>query len=183
MPLLDTMLAEQKQTGEVWSPSSFIRRLGKEIDNEESVYYWAYKNDIPVFCPALTDGSIGDMIYFHSFRNPGLILDIVRDIRDLNELSRKSHKAGMIILGGGVCKHQIANAMLIRNGADYSVFINTGQEFDGSDSGARPDEAVSWGKIRAGAEAVKVFADATLVFPMLVAATFADHEDISESQA
>jgi len=51
--------------------------------------------------------------------------------------------------------------------------MNTGQEFDGSDSGARPDEAVSWGKIRAGAKSVKVFADATLVFPMLVAATFA----------
>lgn len=66
-----------------------------------------------MFCPALTDGSLGDMIYFHSFRNPGLILDIVRDIRALNELSRKSKKAGMIILGGGVCKHQIANAMLI----------------------------------------------------------------------
>ncbi|KAG1770090.1 Deoxyhypusine synthase [Suillus occidentalis] len=173
LPILDTMLAEQQATGEVWSPSSFIRRLGKEINNEESVYYWAYKNDIPVFCPALTDGSLGDMIYFHSFRNPGLILDIVRDIRALNELSRKSKKAGMIILGGGVCKHQIANAMLIRNGADYSVYINTGQEFDGSDSGARPDEAVSWGKIRADAESVKVFADATLVFPLLVAATFA----------
>ncbi|KAF8195927.1 Deoxyhypusine synthase [Mycena galopus ATCC 62051] len=172
-PILDAMLAEQIESGQVWTPSSFIRRLGKEINNEESVYYWAYKNDIPVFCPALTDGSIGDMIYFHSFRSPGLILDIVRDLRDLNESSRKSKKAGMIVLGGGVCKHQIANAMLIRNGADYSVFINTGQEFDGSDSGARPDEAVSWGKIRAGAESVKVFADATLVFPMLVAATFA----------
>ncbi|KAJ3788445.1 Deoxyhypusine synthase [Lentinula aff. detonsa] len=172
-PILDTMLAEQKETGKVWSPSRFIRRLGKEINNEESVYYWAYKNDIPVFCPALTDGSIGDMIYFHSFKNPGLVLDIVQDIRELNEKSRKSRKAGMIVLGGGVCKHQIANAMLIRNGADYSVFINTGQEFDGSDSGARPDEAVSWGKIRADAETVKVFADATLVFPMLVAATFA----------
>ncbi|KAM5540358.1 hypothetical protein V8D89_005816 [Ganoderma adspersum] len=172
-PILDTMLAEQKETGQVWTPSSFIRRLGKEIDNEESVYYWAYKNDIPVFCPALTDGSLGDMIYFHSFRNPGLIVDIVQDIRNLNELSRKSKKAGMIILGGGVCKHQIANAMLIRNGADYSVYINTGQEFDGSDSGARPDEAVSWGKIRAGSESVKVYADATLVFPLLVAATFA----------
>ena len=33
-----------------------------------------------------------------------------------------------------------------RNGADFSVFVNTGQEFDGSDSGTRPDEAVSWGK-------------------------------------
>ncbi|PIL36984.1 hypothetical protein GSI_00676 [Ganoderma sinense ZZ0214-1] len=172
-PILDTMLAEQKETGQVWTPSSFIRRLGKEINNEESVYYWAYKNDIPIFCPALTDGSLGDMIYFHSFRNPGLIVDIVQDIRNLNELSRKSKKAGMIILGGGVCKHQIANAMLIRNGADYSVYINTGQEFDGSDSGARPDEAVSWGKIRAGSESVKVYADATLVFPLLVATTFA----------
>jgi len=172
-PILDAMLAEQKESGIVWSPSSFIRRLGEEINDEKSVYYWAYKNDIPVFCPALTDGSIGDMIYFHSFRNPGFIIDIVQDIRDLNELSRKSRKAGMIVLGGGVCKHQIANAMLIRNGADFSVYINTGQEFDGSDSGARPDEAVSWGKIRANAEAIKVFADATLVFPMLVAATFA----------
>lgn len=43
LPILDTMLAEQQATGEVWSPSSFIRRLGKEINNEESVYYWAYK--------------------------------------------------------------------------------------------------------------------------------------------
>ncbi|KAG6332942.1 hypothetical protein ID866_6148 [Astraeus odoratus] len=154
LPILDIMLAEQKSSGEVWTPSSFIRRLGKEINDENSVYYWAYKNDIPVFCPALTDGSLGDMIYFHSFRSPGLMIDIVGDIRALNELSRKSRKAGMIILGGGVCKHQIANAMLIRNGADFAVYINTGQEFDGSDSGAQPDEAVSWGKIRAGAESL-----------------------------
>jgi deoxyhypusine synthase len=155
-PILDSMLAEQKTTGKIWTPSSFIHRLGMEINNEESVYYWAYKvnlisfstlpdsgkpqNEIPVFCPALTDGSIGDMLYFHSFKNPGFVLDIVQDIRRLNELSRESRKAGMIILGGGVCKHQIANAMLIvsafdscrseintwyfqRNGADYSVFI------------------------------------------------------------
>lgn len=40
-------------------------------------------------------------------------MDIVGDIRALNELARTSMKAGMIILGGGVCKHQIANAMLI----------------------------------------------------------------------
>lgn len=45
---------------------------------------------------------------------------------------------------------------LQRNGADYAVFVNTGQEFDGSDSGARPDEAVSWGKIKTDAKPVKV---------------------------
>lgn len=42
-PILDAMLAEQKESGKVWTPSSFIHRLGKEINNEDSVYYWAYK--------------------------------------------------------------------------------------------------------------------------------------------
>ena len=65
-------------------------------------------------------------------------------------------KTGMIILGGGLPKHHICNANMMRNGADYAVFINTGQEFDGSDSGARLDEAVSWGKIRGSAKTVKV---------------------------
>lgn len=43
-----------------------------------------------------------------------------------------------------------------RDGADYAVYVNTAQEFDGCDSGASPDEAVSWGKIRADGKAVKV---------------------------
>ena len=63
----------------------------------------------------------------------------------------------------------------MRNGADFAVYLNTGQEFDGSDSGARPDEAVSWGKIRATAKPVKIYADASLIFPLLVAQTFAKH--------
>ena len=42
-PILDTMLSEQKDSGQVWTPRSFIRRLGKEINDEESVYYWAWK--------------------------------------------------------------------------------------------------------------------------------------------
>ena len=62
----------------------------------------------------------------------------------------------MIILGGGVVKHHIANANLMRNGAESAVYINTANEFDGSDAGARPDEAVSWGKIKADGESVKV---------------------------
>lgn len=40
-----------------------------------------FQNDIPVFSPALTDGSLGDMIYFHSYKNPGLVLDIVEGVQ------------------------------------------------------------------------------------------------------
>lgn len=177
MPILDQMVQEQKDEGTHWTPSKMIHRLGKEINNPESVYYWAYKNDIPVFSPALTDGSIGDMLYFHSYKNPGLVLDIVDDICRLNSKAVFAKQTGMIILGGGLVKHHIANANLMRNGADYAVFVNTGQEFDGSDSGARPDEAVSWGKIRMDAKPVKVYADASIVFPLLVAETFAHHAD------
>ena len=51
-----------------WTPSNFLPRMGKEINNPASILYWAAVNDIPVFCPALTDGSVGDMIFFHSYK-------------------------------------------------------------------------------------------------------------------
>ena len=198
-PILDTLLAEQTTLGAQWTPSRVIERLGREIDNPDSVCYWAARNGIPIFCPALTDGSLGDMLYFHSYRSPGLVIDIVADIRAVNDLAMKTpqpRKTGMIVLGGGVCKHHVANANLMRNGADFAVYVNTAQEFDGSDSGARPDEAISWGKIRPDARPVKarcalrwapgamkgiglafplrqVYGDATLIFPLLVAQTFA----------
>jgi len=156
----------------LWTPSKVIHRLGLEIDNEESVLYWAAKNEIPVFCPALTDGSVGDMLYFHSYKRPGFVLDINEDIRRINDLAVRSHATGMIILGGGLVKHHTCNANLMRNGADWSVYINTGQEFDGSDSGASPDEAISWGKIRITAKPVKVSCDATIAFPLIVSQTF-----------
>jgi len=35
------------------------------------------QNNIPVFSPALTDGALGDTLYFHSYKNPGLVIDIV----------------------------------------------------------------------------------------------------------
>lgn len=182
-PILNAMMDEQEKDKVVWTPSKMIDRLGKEINHPESVYYWAHKNQIPVYCPALTDGSVGDMIYFFSYKRPGFILDIAGDIRGMNDEAVRAKATGMIILGGGLVKHHTCNANLMRNGANFSVFINTGQEFDGSDSGAKPDEAISWGKIKIDASPVKVCADATLVFPLIVSQTFAldGPKDDSES--
>ena len=190
VPILDRLLEEQEaqfplsssEAFTPFTPSQIIHRLGKEIDNKRSVYYWAQKNDIPVFCPALTDGSLGDMLYFHSFKTSPkkLIIDINQDIRKINSIAVHAKRTGMVILGGGLVKHHIANANLMRNGADYAVYINTAQEFDGSDAGAKPDEAVSWGKIKVDARSVKIYAEATIVFPLIVAATFAKPEPIKD---
>lgn len=184
VPIFDKMLEEQeagKGTEEElhWTPSKIIHRLGKEINDERSVYYWAWKNDIPVFCPALTDGSLGDMLYFHTFKSSPqqLRIDIVEDIRKINTMAVRAKAAGAIILGGGLVKHHIMNACLMRNGAEWAVYVNTAQEFDGSDAGARPDEAVSWGKIKMDGQSVKVYAEATVVFPLMIAGTFAKVEE------
>ena len=84
----------------------------------------------------------------------------------------KSKSTAFFLLGGGVSKHHILNANAMRHGGDYAVFVNTAQEFDGCDSGARPDEGKSWGKIHVNAKPVKVFSEASLVLPLLVSQTF-----------
>jgi deoxyhypusine synthase len=179
MPLLDAMADEQQADGAIpWTPSRVIARLGAAIDDEASFCTWASRHGIPVYCPAITDGSLGDMLFFHTYkRAPGtaLRIDVVGDVRAMNDEALKAapRKTGVLVLGGGLPKHHVFNANLMRNGADYAVVISTAQEFDGSDSGARPDEAVSWGKIRTDAAPVKVYCDATIAFPLLLSQTFA----------
>ena len=97
----------------------------------------------------------------------------------INNLSIDAKKSGMILLGGGTAKHHICNANAMRQGADYAVYVNTAQEFDCSDSGARPDEAVSWYKIKVDAEMVKIYSDTSIAFPIMVARTFVKNYDIA----
>lgn len=159
----------------ILTPSSFIRMLGERIDNESSLVYWAARNNIPVYSPAITDGSIGDILTFHPRRRM-LKLDIVEDIYRMNMEALVSSDTGAIILGGGLVKHHILNANLFRNGLEHCVVVSTAQEYDGSDAGASLDEAVSWGKMKPGHRGVKVFGDATVIFPLIVAATFMKRE-------
>jgi deoxyhypusine synthase len=43
LPLLDKCLEKQKSKGKIWTPSKLIKLMGKEINNEQSVYYWCWK--------------------------------------------------------------------------------------------------------------------------------------------
>ncbi|CAI0418489.1 unnamed protein product [Linum tenue] len=160
IPIFDQMLKEQ--TENVWLLLMLALSISAEIIFVS--FFHLLQNNIPVFCPGLTDGSLGDMLYFHSFRNPGLIVDIVQGKSLLAQYLTYIRKTGIIVLGGGLPKHHICNANMMRNGADYAVFVNTAQEFDGSDSGAQPDEAVSWGKIRGSAKTVKVLSSLVCSF-------------------
>jgi len=166
---LQKIYDRQKNEGKIFSPKNLIYELGLEINDENSIYYWAAKNNIPVFCPGIVDGSLGDMMVFFKQSHPDFILDVSKEVMDICRLALNCEKTGGILLGGGISKHFVLNANIFKEGFDYCVYINTGEEYDGSDSGARIEEAISWGKVKAEAPAVKIHADATIVFPLLVA--------------
>ncbi len=174
-PILEEIYQKQKEEKRMVSISELIWFLGEKINDERSICYWAWKNKIKIFCPAIGDGALGDNIYFFKSKREEFSIDLASDIKELNDTTVGLKSSGIIILGSGVVKHAILNANMLRNGADFSVYINNSQEFDGSDAGATPDEAVSWGKILPKAKTVKVFGDATILFPLLVARTFANH--------
>jgi deoxyhypusine synthase len=143
------------------------------LDNkEESILYWAYKNDIPIFCPALTDGTIGNFLYVEMIKHKDYYIDIVGDHKKIIDFVLSCEKTGAILLGGGTPKHYVLNANIYRDGVDYAVYITTANELDASDSGGNAQEAITWAKLKVNALNVKVHAEASLVFPLLVASTF-----------
>ncbi|RLF85679.1 deoxyhypusine synthase [Thermococci archaeon] len=176
IPFFERLLEIERREGRPLTASEVIYKLGRYMDEklgkekEKSVIYWAYKNNIPIFCPALTDGSFGDMLYFFKEERGDreLIIDIANDIVKLNNLAIIAKETASIILGGSLPKHAIINANLFRGGTDYAIYITTAIPWDGSLSGAPPSEGVSWGKIKAKADYVEIWADTTLVFPILV---------------
>jgi len=172
-PFFQRLYKQQKETGKPITTTELCYELGREVsrlpNKEESICYWAYKNNIPLFCPALTDGSLGDVFFFFKQQNQDMILDMSDEVYKLNKIAINAEKTGIIALGGSVPKHAISNANLFREGADYAIYLTTALEYEGSNAGANPEEAKSWGKIKGDAKTVKVVGDCSVTFPLLVA--------------
>jgi deoxyhypusine synthase len=168
----DDFFAEEK----VRTPTAFSRELGETLDDPDSVLKQAADNDVPVYCPALNDAEVGNFLYYYRKQHDTDIgIEIMADYDDLIENGMLADTTGLLVVGGGVPKHHAIMTNLFRGGADYAVYISTGMEGDGSLSGAPPNEAVSWGKIKEEeTNYTQVQAEATLAFPLLVAGAFND---------
>jgi deoxyhypusine synthase len=149
------------------SSSQFCREIGSRICNETSILYWAARNNIPVFVPGITDGAVGYQTWLfsqdHDFR-----LNLLKDSGQLNDIVYTAKKTGALLVGGGISKHHTLWWNQFRDGLDYAVYISTADEWDGSLSGARPREAVSWGKISEKAKRIMIEGDASLILPIMV---------------
>jgi len=151
------------------SSSQFCREIGKRICNETSILYWAAKNNIPVYVPGIVDGAVGYQVWLFS-QDHDFKLNLLKDSGELNDIVFTAKKTGALIIGGGISKHHTIWWNQFKDGLDYAVSVSTADEWDGSLSGARPREAVSWGKINAKAKRIMVEGDASLILPIMVSA-------------
>lgn len=167
---MQTLLQELWKEGvrEV-SSSQLCREIGKRICNETSILYWAAKNNIPVYVPGIVDGAVGYQVWLFS-QDHDLKLNLLKDSGELNDIVFTAKKSGALIIGGGISKHHTIWWNQFKDGLDYVVYVSTADEWDGSLSGARPREAVSWGKINAKAKRIMVEGDASLILPIMVSA-------------
>lgn len=166
---LTRLFSKQKSV----STRELCRFLGEEVAKEEnadaSILYQAYKNDVPVFVPGPTDGSVGSQVWMRYQQDRQIRFDLLKDEQELSDLTFSADKLGGLIIGGGISKHHLIWWSQFRGGLDYAVAVTTAVEYDGSLSGARLKEAISWGKLKAKARHVTVEGDATLILPLLVA--------------
>ena len=179
-PLLSQMHEKQEKEGIIYTPSKVINYLGENIKHEDSCWYWCWKNSIPVYSPALTDGAIGDIMFFHSYNKPGFILNINQDYTDLCDFYADCEpdcKKAAIILGGGTIKHHVLNPSRHSGGLDYAVVVCVSENFDGSEAGSLLIDEKNKGKLHNKSRFVKINGEGSLVAPILIAETFGKRKD------
>jgi deoxyhypusine synthase len=165
--LLQGLYSEDKRE---LSTSELAREIGLRCCDETSILYWAAKNNIPVIVPGITDGAVGYQLWFFSQDHKDFRINMLKDEGDLNNTIFDAEKSGALIVGGGISKHHTIWWNQFKDGLDYVVYVSTADEWDGSLSGARPREAISWGKISEKAKRIMIEGDATVVLPIMTGA-------------
>lgn len=164
-PLLEKIYRTGKRT---LTPSELIHELGSSINDPHSLCYQASRQNIPIYCPAITDGSMGFQLYLFRQKHPDFTLDVIKDFSNIMLTVTPKDVKGVIVLGGGVAKHHAILATLLNEGMHYAVYITTASQYSGSLSGATTNEAKSWGKIRSDGDAVTVNGEASVLFPLIM---------------
>ena len=174
----------------------FLYRLGERLWTEtgrDGILTAAYRANVPLFCPAIADSSIGMGISQarHGHPDAGLVgrIDVIGDIIESANLVIRRPQTASVVLGGGTPKNFInqasVQAAFYRPGIDghrYALQIVTDTPHFGGASGSTLDEAKSWGKLSADADQVTVRADATLALPLIANALVASARDALASR-
>ena len=163
-PILKRLYEKQNR----WAVSDMLREIGLTLNDENSILYQAAKHNIPIFCPAITDGSFGFHLYLFQQDHKDFIVDVVKDFGNILFTTTYDDKKGVIALGGSISKHHAILCTLLNGGAEYAVYMTTAHKTSGSMSGATTNEAKSWGKVKDDSDVATVIGDVTIMFPLVM---------------
>ena len=169
-PMLESLYKKNKR----WAPSDMLKEIGLMLNDEDSILYQAAKKNVPVFCPAITDGAFGFHLFMFQQDHPDFVVDVVKDFEKLLFSTSQDDIKGLIALGGSVSKHFAMLSCLLNGGANYAVYLTTARHSSGSVSGATTNEAKSWGKVVDDSDAVTVIGDVSITFPLMMSKVLDD---------
>jgi len=167
-PILKDLYSKENR----WVPwkiwHEFGLRLADESNGSESLLAICAKKNIKVFVPGPTDGAVGSQLWLFWQSHKDFTLDVFAEEHELSDIVHDADSTGALMIGGGISKHHTIWWNQFRDGLDYAVQVTTAPEWDGSLSGARVREAVSWGKVRPKARRITVEGDATVLLPLIL---------------
>jgi deoxyhypusine synthase len=163
-----------------YSSREFIREMGRFLAAEhpeaQSIVLEAYRQDLPIFCPAFSDCSAGFGLVAHQHARqdrPHLTLDSVKDFYELTQLKIQSRQTGLFMIGGGVPKNFVQDTVVAADMLGhnvpmhkYAIQVTVADVRDGALSGSTLKEASSWGKVDTAFEQM-VFSEATIAVPLI----------------
>src|SRR5919198_6193786 len=179
----DNWIAEFAATLEPrpYTTREFLHLLGGHLwrtTGRDGILTAAYRANVPIFCPAIADSSIGMGLSQARQKSRGAgYIDIIGDIVESANVIIRRPRTASVVLGGGTPKNFINQASVQAEffsaegtGQRYALQIVTDVPHFGGASGSTLEEAQSWGKLATDAEQVTVHADVTLALPLLVTA-------------
>lgn len=177
-----------------YTTREFLYQFGIWLNDKNiySIVSVAAKNNIPIYCPAITDSPFGDAALIAKSKGYDFALDSVKDYIEFMNLANDVKQSGVFYIGGGVPKDFIQlfavtpdllfNDRILPNRAngkrrantnesyyphEYAIQITTDSPQWGGLSGCTFDEAISWGKEENNGKHVQCYCDATIALPMV----------------
>lgn len=156
------------------SPSNILRLFGLYLYDKlkvtkNSILIRATLHDIPIFVPDFTNTYLAlSLLTIKNKLKINLDIDVMRDEQLLCDIMFENEKIGAIFLVGSLPKHHVQWWAGLRGGLDYAIQITTRSEFNGSLSGAKLSESITWHQLRPVGKGISILGDPILIFSLIV---------------
>ncbi len=163
---------DQRLNGRLISINELLIEVAKRLPTSDCIIKACYENGVKLFSPTISDSVFGlQMAIYNRLHKGNLHVDAFQDLQEMWDIRESHDKAGAIVLGGGVPKNYVFQSFFFsRKKLDYVIQITLDRPETGGLSGAPPEEAVSWGKVKPDANKVVVVSEVTVALPIIVAA-------------